>query len=430
MGKGILKVSRTAKGRIFVEMDKQNGKAPMPLSYVVFPDTAHDGKECEYDVDAKGIFLAIRIEGKVVWSRAVATAPPPTYKDTISGTASKYADSLSIPATFLPKDVRAMGLADIDNFALKLYKAARYEEAKDRYKFVFFKNDYRSRTYFEIKANYGHLKDNFEALCIRQVQQVVGLYPTNHKKISLGPQGRLVLGIGGESVYETSLTLHHLYGIPYIPASGIKGVLRSWVISQVFAQADQVPELEKKHPLVNAEARAILTSTLFCTIFGCPEKVKPVKFDGSGNPVKKNKEYEEGQEQKSALGFESQGGIIFFDGLPTVPPVVKTDVMNVHYPDWYKELGYKAPTDTQRTNPIYFLTISNENSLAFQTHIAARSNNSKIKDIGKDYGLFIKDTTLTGDASLLDLVAVWLSRALSEHGLGAKTAIGYGQFKS
>lgn len=429
MPNGILKVSRTQKGRIFVELDKQNGKAPMPLSYVVFPDTAYDGKACSYAFDAKGMLTQLIVEEKVIWTRAGAgqTSPTAGSGQTIQGKTSKFLDSLNMPDTFLPKDVRAANLADIDNFALKFYKAARYEAAKDSYKFVFFKNDQRSQTYFEIKANYGHLKDNFEALCKRQAQQVEGLYPYSHKKITLGPQGRLVLGIGGESVYETNMTLHHLYGMPYLPSSSIKGVLRSWIISQVFAQPGQVPEWEKKHPLVNAEARAIANSKLFCTIFGCPEKVTSVKFDSAGNPIKKNKEYQS-EEQKNALGTEHQGLVTFFDGLPTIAPLVKTDVMNVHYPDWYKELAYKAPTDTQRTNPIYFLTVSPENGLTFQTHIAVPRNNPKIKDIGNDYGPFIQGTPMTGDTSLLDLVAYWLSKALSEHGLGAKTAVGYGNF--
>ena len=46
----------------------------------------------------------------------------------------------------------------------------------------------------------------------------------------------MVVGLGGESVYETSITLHHIYGIPYIPASSIKGVVRSWIITEVFGE--------------------------------------------------------------------------------------------------------------------------------------------------------------------------------------------------
>lgn len=37
-------------------------------------------------------------------------------------------------------------------------------------------------------------------------------------------QGRLILGLGGESVLETSITLHRTYGVPYIPGSALKGL--------------------------------------------------------------------------------------------------------------------------------------------------------------------------------------------------------------
>src|SRR5579872_4123075 len=44
---------------------------------------------------------------------------------------------------------------------------------------------------------------------------------------------RMVVGLGGESVLETDLTLHHLYGIPFIPGSALKGLTRSYVTSEV-----------------------------------------------------------------------------------------------------------------------------------------------------------------------------------------------------
>ncbi|MBX0313032.1 MAG: type III-B CRISPR module RAMP protein Cmr6, partial [Sulfurihydrogenibium sp.] len=37
---------------------------------------------------------------------------------------------------------------------------------------------------------------------------------------------RLVVGLGAGHVLETSLTLHHIFGIPYIPGSALKGVVR------------------------------------------------------------------------------------------------------------------------------------------------------------------------------------------------------------
>nr|WP_315468635.1 type III-B CRISPR module RAMP protein Cmr6 [uncultured Undibacterium sp.] len=39
---------------------------------------------------------------------------------------------------------------------------------------------------------------------------------------------RLFIGMGSASVHETQVLLHPVYGLPYLPASTLKGVLRAW----------------------------------------------------------------------------------------------------------------------------------------------------------------------------------------------------------
>src|SRR2546425_492888 len=41
-------------------------------------------------------------------------------------------------------------------------------------------------------------------------------------------KGRMIVGLGSESVLETSITLHHTYGVPYIPGSALKGLAASY----------------------------------------------------------------------------------------------------------------------------------------------------------------------------------------------------------
>lgn len=45
--------------------------------------------------------------------------------------------------------------------------------------------------------------------------------------------GRMVLGLGDESVIETSVTLHRTYGVPYIPGSALKGLAASFARQQL-----------------------------------------------------------------------------------------------------------------------------------------------------------------------------------------------------
>jgi len=402
MKKGILIVRRTKKGKIFVQLDRMNGKPPMPLSYVRFEDTSLNQKECTYETNKKGIISTISVGGKVVWKREQPKATPNSHKGgrTPSSQIQKK-DAFSLEHTLLPADVRKLNsqLQDIDNFALKFHKAARYDldHRKDKYKFWFYKYDYRKKTSYEIRPNFDRV--DFKAIIQRQQQQIQKAFPKQSINFSLPLQWRMVIGLGGESVYETGMTLHAVYGIPYIPASSIKGVMRSWIISQLFE---------------NSEVKAISNSSLFCALFGCPKEA------GKG----KNK-------VKSALGHEFQGSLRFFDAFPSDKPQLTTDIMNVHYKDWYKEIGYKPPTDTQSPNPIYFLTVDKANDIQFNFHIAI-TDNPKLADFKlkpgstEDFSPYLPHHSLSLDSSLLDIAKYWLEQALTQHGIGAKTAVGYG----
>lgn len=41
-------------------------------------------------------------------------------------------------------------------------------------------------------------------------------------------RGRMVVGLGSESVLETSICLHRTYGVPYIPGGALKGLAASY----------------------------------------------------------------------------------------------------------------------------------------------------------------------------------------------------------
>ena len=88
--------------------------------------------------------------------------------------------------------------------------------------------------------------------------------------------------------------------------------------------------------------------------------------------------------------------------MSTQPPQLKPDIMNVHYPDYYGK--DKFPTDTQSPVPILFLTVE---KTPFQFIIGAKESNN----------------------SLLKIAFSWLKSALEQHGIGAKTAVGYGYMK-
>jgi CRISPR-associated protein Cmr6 len=120
---------------------------------------------------------------------------------------------------------------------------------------------------------------------------------------------RMVIGLGGESVLETDITLHHLYGIPFIPGSALKGLTRAYVTGEI---------------------------------------------DG----YKSEKIEDDNDEIKRIFGKEKQAGsVIFFDAMPTGGKVAfALDIMNPHYGDYYG--GNRPPTNDQNPVPVTFLTVT------------------------------------------------------------------------
>ena len=152
MPKGILKLSKTAKGKIIVALDRLNGKPPMPLSSVSLPDMTHNDKECEFGFD-KGVVTYIKVDGVQIYpSVSVALKPAQQgnqYQERplqqgqqanrAAQTSTHFADSFLVKDTLLPKDVRGLSVSDIDNFNLKFHKAARsLPDNKGNYKFYFY----------------------------------------------------------------------------------------------------------------------------------------------------------------------------------------------------------------------------------------------------------------------------------------------------
>ncbi len=142
---------------------------------------------------------------------------------------------------------------------------------------------------------------------------------------------RMVIGLGGESVLETDITLHHLYGIPFIPASALKGLTRAYVTGEV-------------------------------------EGYKSDKIDNDNEEIKR------------IFGSQEHAGtVIFYDAMPLngITNFV-LDIMNPHYPEYYS--GNKPPTNDQNPVPITFLTVTNTTFTFALAHRDA-SKEQHVKDV-------------------------------------------------
>lgn len=136
---------------------------------------------------------------------------------------------------------------------------------------------------------------------------------------------RMVVGLGGESVLETDIALHYLYGIPFLPGSALKGLTRSYVTGEI-------------------------------------------------EPYKSGTEANDHEDIKQIFGSsDGAGTVIFFDALPTDGKAgFALDIMNPHYGEYYG--GKKPPTNDQNPVPVTFLTVTDT---TFTFALAARPSRPK-----------------------------------------------------
>jgi len=296
---------------------------------------------------------------------------------------SPYAENLKIinrhkpkspkkePQLFLPKDTsKIIRNREPDNFLLQLTKTSFNSKRKFRL-FEKYKNEIK----FEVKPNYSNIK--FQEIIKRQKENIKRTRMKT-KEVKMKTTWKMVIGLGNESVFETSMTLHHIYGIPFVPASALKGITRSYIIKEVFGERNGETEL------ANAEKKALNNQT-FCDIFGCPKE--------------------------SYYKKEMKGRIIFFDALPNNKPTIETDVMTPHYQEYYSDKdGRIPPVDYLNPIPIPFLIVK-ETEFQFIIGVLDDKENIELGDF---------------KGGLLELSFYWMKKALEEHGIGAKTAVGYG----
>jgi len=134
------------------------------------------------------------------------------------------------------------------------------------------------------------------------------------KDFCMHADSRVIVGLGAESVLETSVRLHRVYGFPIIPGSALKGLAKSYA------------------ELVETKNESDAT---FAAVFG---KSPP---------------------------NAAAGKVIFFDAVPADANSLKLelDVMNPHYSQYYQ--GNSPPADYLNPVPVFFLAIGRDSKFLF-----------------------------------------------------------------
>jgi CRISPR-associated protein Cmr6 len=169
---------------------------------------------------------------------------------------------------------------------------------------------------------------------------------------------RFVTGVGRKGPLEVGFHFHPLYGFPVIPGSGLKGLARAWAVL--------------------GEHRDELDDDLIAVFGRSPKRGEP----------------------ESAARV---GGAVFMDALPDKPFRLDLDVINPHYPRYYRESKREPPTNWQSPIPIQFLAVPPRTVFHFAVGWRGEAN-----------------------SRAQDLAVSWLQSGLRELGAGAKTSAGYG----
>ena len=183
----------------------------------------------------------------------------------------------------------------------------------------------------------GEKNDCMKPLSLNFTKDIVKQLKSKNKKIIFSCKSRfkinfkvsekLTIGIGGQSPYGSIalITLHHIYGIPYIPASTLKGLLRHYFEMEVLKSSENK-----------------MNKNTFLDLFGTDENE-----DGGAR----------------------RGKLIFLDAFPTETPKITFDVLTPHNSDYFGKCG--IPTDYTNPIPTFFPVIKPVN---FEIYVGASSD--------------------------------------------------------
>jgi len=184
-------------------------------------------------------------------------------------------------------------------------------------------------------------------------------------------EGRLAIGLGDDGVLETSITLHHTYGAPYIRGSALKGLAAAFARKRLGAAWKAEGFRNGKWGRISPAYKAVFGET------------------------------------------DDAGYVTFHDALYAPPnpgrkeQALHADIVTVHHSDYYSEKKANGelppPADWDEPTPVPFLSATGKYLIA----LSAPENCGEWRQAAFEI----------------------LKLALAEEGVGAKTSSGYGRMR-
>ena len=201
----------------------------------------------------------------------------------------------------------------------------------------------------------------------------------------------MLVNLAGGVIENAGISLDRCFGLPFIPGSAVKGLTRSQALREIHDAGESA-----KAPLLR---RAML-------LFGYGQHDLKGDFAWAATA-------EVAQTTAAEIGaLEYKGCACFLPAYPTNEATIVVDMLNPHYPQYYAGNEPHA-LDIDNPVPNYFPAVEIGSRFGFAVLL------NRVPNIG----------AVTGK-ELLDQAKQWLERVITRRGVGAKTAAGYGWFRS
>lgn len=198
-----------------------------------------------------------------------------------------------------------------------------------------------------------------------------------------------VSGLGSGHPTETGMILDRNSGLPYIPASAVKGVLR---LAHALDIAEQYA-FNKINIPQDKEGNFVIDDRL------------PTlrRYFGDTNTGKAD---------------SVRGQLVFLDAFPASTPAIKPDIINPHFGAYYS--GKQGPLETENPIPVKFLTVTPTTEFVFRcfaSPLPVQGQAAQVVEVARPF-----------DSNDEQSVIAMFTRAFDQLGFGGKTSIGYGRF--
>jgi CRISPR-associated protein Cmr6 len=237
-----------------------------------------------------------------------------------------------------------------------------------------------------------HDKDIAKAMLQRQNQTFAAVTTARSLRLQASAIAPFTTGLGNEHPLENGFAFLNPYGLPYLPGSGVKGVLRraaSELASGLWDASDWSADL--RHEVHNPQGKRLFDASDIDVLFG-----------------------------SEALNGENhlRGVLSFWDVIPQIEGnSLMVDIMTPHQSHYYQQKdaadSTTTPHDSGSPNPISFLTVPPGSGFAF--HVVCDS--TRLQHLAPDLAANDRWKVLLTEA--FEHAFEWL-------GFGAKTSVGYG----